>query len=25
VPVAVEDCLTGCGCKLIGSKKASAE
>jgi hypothetical protein len=25
VPVAVEDCLTECGCKLIGSKKASAE
>jgi uncharacterized Zn-binding protein involved in type VI secretion len=24
VPVAVEDCMTECGCKLIGSKRASA-
>jgi uncharacterized Zn-binding protein involved in type VI secretion len=24
VPVAVEDCVTECGCKLIGSKRASA-
>jgi uncharacterized Zn-binding protein involved in type VI secretion len=24
VPVAVEDCVTECDCKLIGSKRASA-
>ncbi|WP_081933869.1 PAAR domain-containing protein [Massilia sp. 9096] len=24
VPVAVEGCVTECGCKLIGSKRASA-
>lgn len=25
VPVAVEDCVTECGCKLIGSNTASAD
>ena len=25
VAVAVEDCVTECGCELIGSKRASAE
>jgi uncharacterized Zn-binding protein involved in type VI secretion len=25
VAVAVEDCVTECGCKLIGSKRVSAE
>jgi hypothetical protein len=25
VSVAVENCVTECGCKLIGSKTASAE
>jgi uncharacterized Zn-binding protein involved in type VI secretion len=25
VSVAVEDCVTECGCKLIGSKRASAD